>query len=63
MKHLSSLLQHEKQLKILECLEVNQPIEPIRRSDKVNVKKKTNNNSKLTKANFPKCKKMLANML
>ena len=40
MKHLSSQLQHEKQLKRLECLEVNQPIEPIRKSDKVNVKKK-----------------------
>ena len=62
MKYLSSKLQHEKQLKMLECLEVNQPIEPIRKSDKVNVKK-TNNNSKLTKANFPKCKKMPANKL
>ena len=62
MKHLSSQLQHEKQLKMLECLEVNQPIEPIRKRDKVNVKK-TNNNSKLTKANFPKCKMMLANKL
>ena len=40
MKHLSSQLQHEKQLKMLECHEVNQPIEPIRKSDKVNVKKK-----------------------
>ena len=39
MKHLSSQLQHEKQLKMLECLEVNQPIDPIRKSDKANITK------------------------
>lgn len=39
MKYLSSQLQHEKQIKMLECLEVIKPIEPIRKSDKANITK------------------------